>query len=52
MPNECGAIDGLMTAGETEVLTENLSRCHFVHRKFHVASPGIEPWLPQWEASV
>jgi hypothetical protein len=37
-------------AGETKVLRENLSQCHFVHHKNHTL-PGREPGLPQWEAS-
>jgi hypothetical protein len=29
---------------------ENLSQCHFIHHKYHMNWPGIEPGPPQWEA--
>jgi hypothetical protein len=38
-------------AGETEVLVENPPQRHFVHHKFHLIRPGIEPGLPRWETS-
>jgi hypothetical protein len=35
-------------AGETELL-ENLPQRHFVHQKFHMTWPGLEPGPPRWE---
>jgi hypothetical protein len=37
-------------AGETEVVGENLQQCHFVHDKFHMTWPGLEPGPQRWEA--
>jgi hypothetical protein len=37
-------------AGETEVLEENLLQCHFVHHKYHITWPEIEPGSPRLEA--
>jgi hypothetical protein len=31
------------SAGETEVLGENLPRRNFVHHKFHLSDPGANP---------
>jgi hypothetical protein len=37
-------------AGETEVLGENLPQSHFIHHKYRMTWPEIEPGLPRWEA--
>jgi hypothetical protein len=29
--------------------SENVSQCHFVHHKFNMTWPGLEPGPPQWE---
>jgi hypothetical protein len=36
--------------GETKVLGDNLSTCHFVHEKFDMTWPGLEFGPPRWEA--
>jgi hypothetical protein len=38
-------------AGETEVLGEKLPQRRFVHHKYHMTRPGLEPGPPRWEAS-
>jgi hypothetical protein len=37
-------------AGETDVLRENVPRCHFVHHKFHMTFPGLDLGALHWEA--
>jgi hypothetical protein len=50
MIHEYGAFGGWELAGETEVLGGNLPQGHFVHHKYHMICPGIEPGPPRWEA--
>jgi hypothetical protein len=35
--------------GETEALLENIPQRHFVHHKYHMTWPGLEPEPPRWE---
>jgi hypothetical protein len=42
-----GTVDGRKLEGETKVLGEDLSQCHFVHDKSHMAWPGLESNLVQ-----
>jgi hypothetical protein len=39
MINEYGTVGGMELVGETKVLGENPTLCHFVHHKFHI-KPG------------
>jgi hypothetical protein len=36
--------------GKPKYSGKNLSQCHFVHHKYHMDWPGIEPEPPRWEA--
>jgi hypothetical protein len=39
------------SAGDTEVLGENLPQRLFVHHKSHMTRPGLEAGSSHWEAS-
>jgi hypothetical protein len=38
-----GEVGGMIFAGKTEVLGENLSQCRFVHHKPHMLCPDANP---------
>jgi hypothetical protein len=42
MIDEYGEFDGIKIIGETEVLEESLSPCHFLHQEYHMICFGIE----------
>jgi hypothetical protein len=48
--DECGAVGGMRIGRETEVLGENFPQSHFVHHKFYMTFPRLEPGPPRWEA--
>jgi hypothetical protein len=48
---DSGAIGGMKIDKGNQVLRENLPQRHFVHHKFHMIRPGLEPVPPWWETS-
>jgi hypothetical protein len=48
--DECGVVGGMRIGRGTEVLGENLPHWYFVHHKFRMTAPGIEPRPVRWEA--
>jgi hypothetical protein len=36
-------VEWMVLVGETEVLGENLPQRHFVHHKYHLLDPGVNP---------
>jgi hypothetical protein len=45
--DECAVVGGMR---ETEVFAENMPQRRIVHHKSYMASLGLEPGQPRWEA--
>jgi hypothetical protein len=50
VPDPGGTVSGIKIGRGTGVLGENLPQCQFVHHKFYMTWPGLEPRLPRWIA--
>jgi hypothetical protein len=46
-----GEFGGMKIGRENRSNRRKLPQRHFVHHKFHLTRPGLEPGPPQWEAS-